>query len=83
MTTRPGRLTLGEDAGGPRHFVNGEPIHAGTGLDLMLEGENWLSGRFETANHKPFLCFGVKGTEDEARAQLPEGAIVRFPELGR
>lgn len=77
--TRPGRLTLGEDAGGPRYFLGGEPVHAGTGLELMLEDETWLPGRFETSNHKPFFCFGVKGTEEEASARLPEGAMLRWP----
>lgn len=73
-----GRLELREDAGGPRHFLDGKPVHAGTGLELMLEDENWLQGRFETSGHKPFFCFGVKGTAEEMSARLPEGAILRW-----
>lgn len=46
------QVVLGADAGGARWFLEGEPVHAGDGLDLRLpgddRGERWTPVRFET-----------------------------------
>jgi hypothetical protein len=41
------RLELGDDAGGPRFFLDGQAIHAGSCLDLLLADGLWLRGRYE------------------------------------
>jgi hypothetical protein len=48
---RGGRLELAEDAGGPRHFLLGEAVHAGTGLELLLADGRWIPGRYEFTRH--------------------------------
>lgn len=45
-TVPGGQLLLGESAGGPRFYLNDEPIHAGHGL-FLLTAAGWLPGRFE------------------------------------
>lgn len=46
------RLMRGADAGGVRYFLDGRPVHAGTGLELRLPeatlGPVWATVRFET-----------------------------------
>jgi hypothetical protein len=40
-------LVLGSDAGGLRHFLAGEPVHAGTYLELRLPDDRWVVVRYE------------------------------------
>lgn len=40
-------LELGSDPGGPRHFLAGRAVHAGTQLLLLMVDGSWLSGRYE------------------------------------
>lgn len=53
--TDRGQLTLIEEAGGFRHYLDGVPIHAGTVLECYdPEQRRWLPVRFETV-------FGQRG----------------------
>lgn len=68
------RLHLGSDEGGPRWFLGGRPVHAGTGLILRLpDGE--LPVTFETHFGEPrfTLRTGVEPwwDEDEERNDGP------------
>jgi hypothetical protein len=40
------RLELRREAGGLRHYLGGEPVHAGDLLELWRDGA-WLTGRYE------------------------------------
>lgn len=42
-----GRLDLADDAGGPRHFLNGLAVHAGEALELLGGDGRWIAGRYE------------------------------------
>lgn len=48
-TTQGHELTLGRDGGGPRHFLDGQPVHAGAALDLLMPSGKWLPVRYESA----------------------------------
>ena len=41
-----GPIILGTDGNGLRHFVNGEPIHAGSYIEVKF-GDGWIPGRYE------------------------------------
>ena len=38
-----GRLVLGHDGGGPRFFLGGEPLHAGTTIELADPDGGWVA----------------------------------------
>lgn len=46
---KAGRLILGRDAGGSRHFLDGEPVHCGTGLEMQVPGGKWVAVRYEAS----------------------------------
>jgi hypothetical protein len=50
-----GRLELGDESGGLRHFLLGRAVHAGDGLELLLADGRWLLGRYENARGEDFL----------------------------
>ena len=43
-------IQAGQTAGGFRDFLLGEPIHAGSTLEVLLGGR-WISGRYECDYH--------------------------------
>jgi len=87
----PGRvLILAEDAGGPRHYLAGHPVHAGTMLELRLAGDLWVPIRYEWTwdKRRPrgYLALGGRGEavgEEWAPGpvdfELPERAELRWP----
>jgi len=40
------RLELQHESGGRRHYLNGEPVHAGEILEMYRDGK-WITGRYE------------------------------------
>ena len=56
MTSRvPGNLTITEELGGYRHYLDGQPIHAGDVLEYFDGNRQaWVTARFE-------LIFGERG----------------------
>lgn len=46
---QPGRLHLGRDAGGPRHYLDGQPVHCGAGLEMKLRSGQWIPVRYEAS----------------------------------
>lgn len=54
--TEPDRdsvLLLGDDGGGPRYYLAGEPIRTGSPLELLLPGGTWWRGRLEVEHSTP------------------------------
>ncbi len=45
------QLILANDAGGPRHFLDGRAVHAGATLELLLEDGRWLEVRYQWSWH--------------------------------
>jgi hypothetical protein len=75
-----------ERNGGPRHHLDGEPIHCGTGLELLLPGGVWKSVRYEVAGWVqgmpvPVLYMSVGGSWESWRppAGLREGDYQTVP----
>lgn len=67
------RLVLGSDGGGPRWFLAGQPVHAGTGLVLLLPGGWTLPVRFETGpRFEPYLYMTL-GERVEPRFEIKAG----------
>jgi len=90
----PGQvLMLSSDGGGPRHFLAGLPVHAGSVLEVLLEGGRWLRVRYEwtaRVNEEPtfYLALGRawETNEDQggpvAKLQLPSDAALRWAVRG-
>lgn len=88
-------LILDRDAGGWRHYLAGQPIHAGSPLDLLLQGGTWWPGRYESAwppgweTTGPVALFyaalgGPWDTNDTDTSvtvsfPLPASAVLRWP----
>lgn len=75
-------LVMGRDAGGTRWFLAGEPVHAGTGLELLIDngkGQDWLVVRleFDYARHRAFAYLPSVGAR--MHAEVSEGARFRWP----
>lgn len=85
------QLILGRSDGGPRHFLNGHPVHAGSSLELLLADGTWLRIRYEwdwqpDTEPTAYAALGVPaGAENLTDAplvsfKLPARAILRWPE---
>jgi hypothetical protein len=81
-------LVLGADAGGPRHFLAGQPVHAGTALELRLPGDRWIVVRYEwswdvAARPRAYLALGGRGERlgyaEQVEFSIPERAELRWP----
>jgi hypothetical protein len=71
MTEREGKLEIREEAGGLRHYLGDEPIHAGDILELLLPDGIWLEGRYEwdfRRGGQP-LFFVALGSDWEGKAR--------------
>lgn len=74
-------LVLRREVGGLRHYLDGKPVHAGTGLLLELEGGAVVPGRYEWSFEKeerPAFYIETAGG-GEACIWLPESAPLRWP----
>lgn len=75
------RLELGEDVGGRRHFLAGEPVHCGTVLEFFIPWfEIWVPVRFEVVSDSPVFFLWLGEDVGDARMRLPENATLRWPE---
>jgi len=85
----PGVLVLGHDEGGDRHFLDGKPVHCGTGLQLLWwtgDRRAWLPCRFEwdpfTEPPCPLLYVtlpGRQGHEISTAIKYTHDLAVRWP----
>lgn len=86
----PGRLVLREESGGLRHYLGGQGVHAGDILELLLEKDAWIAGRYEWSyqmNKRPafYICLGGNWERDDRKdpiqvpIALPENATLRWP----
>ena len=82
-------LVLGRSDGGQRHYLDGRPVHAGAGLELLLADGQWLPVRYEWSwDDKAPRAYAALGAPAEAARQelhplvefsLPARAILRWP----
>jgi hypothetical protein len=92
MVTPPTSTTLqeGRDGGGPRHFLDGSAVHAGTGLELLLTDGRWLPVGYEWSfipGRWPTAHVAIGGPWEAIRQsgpvvsmELPPDAVLRWPE---
>lgn len=74
-------LVLGEDAGGRRHFLVGQPVPAGAGL-YLLTAIGWMPGRYEWSfdARRPCFFFDIPGYTDEIVVSIAPRAHLAWPE---
>lgn len=87
-------LIKGVDAGGVRWFLDDEPVHAGTGLEILLELEPKYAPEGQLLDFKPMwipvrlefefdtgkaLVFWPTSGMDELRSEVLPAARFRWP----
>ena len=75
-------LDIRVETGGFRHYLDGEPVHAGTGLELRGLDGSWVAGRYEwsgLAGALPRFYVNVAG--HEATITLTLDLELRWPVL--
>ena len=73
-------LELREEGGGLGYFLDGRPVQAGVVLEVLLEGGEWLTVRFEwkVEDQLPTLHLDLGETQSKAIFCLPERARFRW-----
>jgi hypothetical protein len=85
------QLILARSDGGQRHYLGGEPVNAGTGLELLTSDGHWLPVRYEwdwNPEHPPRAYFDLglpkpaRKLTDPPQVSIPldPRAILRWPE---
>jgi len=93
MREGQGQLELRQEAGGPRHYLTDEPIHAGDLLEILLPDGVWLGGRYEwdfRNGGRPLFYFALGGEWEHTQGheplqvatRIPETATLRWPRRG-
>jgi hypothetical protein len=67
-----------------KHFLSGRPLNGGDPVQLCFSG-GWVTGRYEWSlpEQPPRFHFSVElagGRVWEAHIELPEGALLRWPD---
>lgn len=75
-------LELRWDSGGRRHYLNGEPVHAGAQL-AVLTPQGWLRCRYESRHGRAVGAEGLTGLAYIALAGSWEGAAFAIPDDAR
>lgn len=84
-----GRLELPTESSGLRYYLQGRPVHAGQGLELLTAPGTWAPGRYEWSycrEDRPLFHLGLGSGEDDgqcgpiAEMRLPPGPVLRWPE---
>lgn len=73
-------LELRRDPGGLRHYLDGQPVHAGQSLEVLMS-RGWVACRYEWSfdpDRPPRLYLDMPGAEDAAVLHAPEGTRFRW-----
>lgn len=76
------QLELREEGSGPRYYLDGQPIHAGAGLEMLFAGDVWLEGRYEwnyDRENRPLLYFNLGGPWEGDPEKAPPEVVIRIP----
>jgi hypothetical protein len=84
------QLILANSAGGRRHFLDGQPVHAGDRLEVQLPDGSWLPVRYEWSwdPKRPATAHFGLSVPAQAREiepgpvvsfEIPPRAILRWP----
>jgi len=74
-----GNLVLEQDSGGLRHTLEGKAVHAGEVLELAMEDDKWIQGRYEwtfQGDSLPRFYLGLAG--EPPGPPTDEGALLRI-----
>lgn len=72
-------LEIRLDVGGLRHYLCGEPIHAGDQLSIRLGDGTWVVGRYEWSYLEDDLPFVVLDSETDEAVSLRTETHCRWP----
>lgn len=84
-------LEIRRESGGLRHYLQGEPVSAGTVLELLMSDGSWLSGRYEWGfrrDEPALFCKYVRvpgvdldgyPNREQVCFALPKDALLRWP----
>lgn len=72
-------LELRREAGGLRHYLDDEPLHAGELLELWLDDGSWALGRYEWTYREADPPLFFVDTETDSVITLRPGARLRWP----
>ena len=78
----PGSLQFRDDGGRTAHFLDGEPLHPGDAVELLLPGDRWLAGVYEWSGHEirwPALRFALGGSGPAYALENARTAVVALP----
>lgn len=68
------QLVDGDDGGGLRHYLRGEPVHCGVGL-YVLTFNGWMAGRYERSGKTATFGFSLPGVPDECVVRIQPGML--------
>lgn len=75
-----GQLILSRDAGGRRHFLDGEPVRCGTILEMLVRGswpECWIEVRYESSLQQK--CEAWLTPDGEVWIRATDDVVLRWP----
>jgi hypothetical protein len=75
---RGARLVDGNDGGGRRQYLRGEPVHCGDGL-YVLTFNGWMAGRYERARETATFWFSVPGVAEECVIRVQPDMMFAWP----
>ncbi|MDB4970196.1 MAG: hypothetical protein JWN44_5885 [Myxococcales bacterium] len=64
------------------YFLDGEPLHPGDPVELLLQDEQWLAGTYEWSGHEirwPGFRFALGGTGPVYTLEHSRTAVVALP----
>jgi len=77
-------LTFRETRGGPRHFLDGEPVRAGDIIEIQMPDGSWCRGRYGRAGKLGALAalYVMFDQEHGAWMEIREEDELRWPRAG-
>lgn len=72
------RLVGGDDGGGRRHFLRGEPVHCGAGM-YLLTFNGWMAGRYERSANRAMFWFSIPGVAEESVIPIQPDMLFAWP----
>lgn len=72
------RLVDGDDGGGFRHYLRGEPVHCGAGL-CVLTFNGWMAGRYERSGATATFWFSLPGVPEECVIRTQPDMLFAWP----
>jgi hypothetical protein len=72
------RLVEGDEGGGRRHYLRGEPVHCGAGM-YLLTFNGWMPGRYERSANRATFWFSIPGVAEESAIHIQPDMLFAWP----